>query len=161
MGYLTRGAVLVMAGGIKADGPAAEEAEEMEKKPSLQGESARIRFIRHASCRNCGGCLTGGNRENEMLIPIPEGIELKPGDRVKILMEPTVFLRAAFQAYVVPLLFFFLGYAAGNRLFVLLALESHGKQEEYWAVFSSFSAFSGLRFLTGAGRLPPVTGCVL
>ncbi len=115
---------------------------------ALEGESARIRFIRHASCRNCGGCLTGGNRENEMLIPIPEGIELKPGDRVKILMEPTVFLRAAFQAYLVPLLFFFLGYAAGNRLFVLLALESHGETGGVLGgLFLLFLSFFGLKIL--------------
>src|SRR5690554_3203667 len=94
---------------------------------ALEGDSVRVRFFQHASCRNCGGCLSAGNPENEMLIPIPKGTRVKPGDRVKIFMESSVFLRAAFLVYLVPILLFFAGYVVGDMLFGLLGMESCGE----------------------------------
>lgn len=94
---------------------------------ALEGDSVRVRFFQHASCRNCGGCLTTENPENEMLIPMPEGTRVKPGDRVKIFMESSVFLRAAFLVYLVPILFFLAGYVVGDMFFGLFGMESSGE----------------------------------
>lgn len=114
---------------------------------ALEGDSVRIRFFRHASCQNCGGCLLAGNRESEMLIPIPKGTRIEPGDRVKISMESSAFLRAALLVYLVPLLLLFIGYVAGNKLFVLFALESHGEAGGViGGLFFLFLSFLGLKF---------------
>ena len=92
--------------------------------------TVRVRFRRTSacagSCKNCGACGVLANLETEVSLPAPPGRRLQPGDRVLVAMASSGFLRAAFLLYLVPLVFFFGGYAVGDRLFARLGLPGLG-----------------------------------
>ena len=98
-----------------------------------------------------------GNLETEVTLPVPPGRRLQPGDRVWVGMETSGFLRAAFLLYLVPLVFFFGGYAAGARLFPRLGLprpeEGGGALAAFLLMALAFLLIRRLdRRLAGTGR---------
>lgn len=82
---------------------------------AVEDGSARVRMMRHSACAKCGACTMGGVPEMELVLPT--GLKLQPGDRVLITMNSAEFLRAAILVYLIPLIFFILGYLAGAYLF--------------------------------------------
>ena len=128
---------------------------------AVENNVVQVRFRRpHAcagSCKDCRGCSTATNFETEVALPAPPGRSLLPGDRVWVEMEASGFLQAAFLLYLVPLLFFFGGYAVGDRLFSLLGFSGLGEAGGVLAGFSLMTlAFLGIRNLdrrlAGTGR---------
>ena len=123
--------------------------------------TVRVRFRRSSacatSCKNCGGCSIMGNLETEVSLPAPPGRCLQPGDRVWVGMEKSGFLRGIFLLYLVPLIFFFGGYAAADYLFSRLGLSGLGEAGGALAGFSLMAlAFLLIRKLdrrlAGTGR---------
>jgi sigma-E factor negative regulatory protein RseC len=106
---------------------------------AVEKDTVRVRFLRPSacatSCKNCGGCGLMNNLETEVSLPAPPGRHFQPGDRVWVGMEASGFLRAAFLLYLVPLVFFFGGYAAGERLFSRLGLPGLGEAGGALAAF--------------------------
>lgn len=128
---------------------------------AVEKNTVLVRFRRTTacatSCKNCGGCSVLANLETEVSLPAPPGRRLQPGDLVWVRMEKSGFLRAAFLLYLVPLVFFFGGYAAGDYLFSLLGLSGLGEAGGALAGFSlmalTFLVIRKLdRRLAGTGR---------
>lgn len=106
----------------------------------VEKNTVRVRLLRPSACatacKNCGGCRGIFNLEIEVSLPLPPECRLQPGDRVWVGMEKSGFLRAAFLLYLVPLVFFFGGYAAGDRLFARLGLSGLGEAGGALVAFS-------------------------
>ena len=87
----------------------------------VKGDEVRLRYMRHSACSNCGACLVFGQGPGEEEVVLPNNtFELKKGDRVAVGLNSTSLLRASLLVYMVPLLFFLLGYLGGARLGVIL-----------------------------------------
>lgn len=77
---------------------------------SVFGGMARVSVASPVSCarceagRGCGGGLLGsGKAERQVDIRIPEGMSLKAGDRIRLVISSQQLLNAAALAYGVPL----------------------------------------------------------
>ena len=128
---------------------------------AVEKNTVRVRFRRTSacagSCKSCGACGVLANLEPEVSLPAPPGRRLQPGDRVLVAMASSGFLRAAFLLYLVPLVFFFGGYAVGDRLFARLGLSGLGEAGGALAGFTLMAlAFLFIRRLdrrlAGTGR---------
>ncbi|HBK67512.1 MAG TPA: hypothetical protein DEB05_14675 [Firmicutes bacterium] len=86
----------------------------------LEGDQARLRYLRHSACNNCGACSIMGQGEQEVVIP--NQLDLQVGDRVEIGLGSSSFLRASLLLYAAPLLLFLCGYLVGEKLMALLQL---------------------------------------
>ncbi len=59
---------------------------------------------RCAAGKGCGaGLLTGSNRTRLIEVQLPPGMEIEPGDEVRLSLAPSHLLRAAVFAYGLPL----------------------------------------------------------
>lgn len=67
-------------------------------------------------CHKCAGC---GSKDQIMLLKAVNAIGAKPGDAVILSSESKPVLAAAAVVYMVPLVLFFVGYAAGQALWQL------------------------------------------
>ena len=64
-------------------------------------------------CHKCAGC---GSKEQIMLLQAVNAIGAKVGDAVILRSESKPVLKAAAVVYLIPLILFFIGYAAGQHL---------------------------------------------
>lgn len=81
----------------------------------VKENTAWVHLLKHSACANCGAC--GMSSQPEAKVVLPAGVELSPGDRVKVLLKPSEFLGAVLLVYLLPLFFFIFGYLLGERLF--------------------------------------------
>ncbi len=81
---------------------------------ALDGENAKVRFLRGAACAHCGACLTAG--DNEMEITLPNTLGAKVGDRVSVDLSPKRVVQASLLAYAVPLVLLIGGVLIGSRI---------------------------------------------
>ncbi len=77
----------------------------------LDAGNAIVSIKRDTACGKCKVCPSNG--ENEVLITIPNNVNVQPGDRVAIAMEPSKILKAAAIAYCIPLIGLVAGVVAG------------------------------------------------
>lgn len=82
---------------------------------------------RCASGRGCGAGMGQTPRPREVEVRVAPGLDLAPGDRVRLAMEPALLLRAAWVAYGLPVT----GMAAG----VLAGAAQAGGSDLLQAVF--------------------------
>jgi sigma-E factor negative regulatory protein RseC len=79
-----------------------------------QGDIAKVRMTRTsmcASCKKCGLFAAGGS--GDLLIEARNDSNAVPGDWVRVEMDSSNVLKAAFIVYIVPLLFAAVGYPVG------------------------------------------------
>lgn len=139
----------------------------------LDGNMARVRLLRRATCEKCGMCGMGGRPE--VVVEVANTAGAAPGDEVRLRIEDDRILRAAAAAYLVPLLALVAGYLLTNGL--LIAVGVRGR--EPLSIAGGFLAFglsylwvrsydrrAGRRFLpvmvavvSRAGGPPPPEGC--
>lgn len=91
---------------------------------ALEGGTARVRLLRRATCDKCGMC--GMGQRPEVVVEVPNTAGAAPGDEVRLRVEDSSLLRAAFVAYLVPLLALIAGFLLVNRL--LLAAGVRGRE---------------------------------
>ena len=76
----------------------------------LPGGMAEVAVKRTTACGgNCGSCESCVF-QNELKTPARNRIEARPGQKVLIASQTSRIFKAAFLVYVLPLLFFLLGY---------------------------------------------------
>lgn len=80
---------------------------------ALDGNQARIRFLRGSACAHCGACLTAG--ENEMEVLLVNTLGAKVGDRVAVDLSPNRVVQASLLAYAIPLVLLIAGVFIGSR----------------------------------------------
>ena len=86
----------------------------------VEGENVRLRYLRHSACVNCGACLILGKKDQELVLP--NKMNLQEGDKVVVGLSSSSFLRATVLVYMIPLLFFLLGYVVGDLFLARLDL---------------------------------------
>jgi sigma-E factor negative regulatory protein RseC len=65
---------------------------------------AAVACARCAAGRGCGAGLLQQGRTRLIRVRVADGVDLEPGDRVRLELEPLHLLRAAWLAYGLPLL---------------------------------------------------------
>ena len=75
---------------------------------AVEGDRARVRLLRRATCDKCGMC--GMGQHPEIVVEVTNSAQARPGDEVRLAVESGNVLRAAGAAYVVPLAALFGGY---------------------------------------------------
>jgi sigma-E factor negative regulatory protein RseC len=113
--------------------------EEIGRVLELKKDKAIVSLAPSEVCHKCRVCFTFPS-EKEALAEAENAVGAKVGDTVQIVLEEKVALSAIFILYVVPLLFFFLGYIAGALVQDLLQLKG-----ESIAILNAF-IFLGLSF---------------
>ncbi|MGI6605140.1 MAG: SoxR reducing system RseC family protein [Firmicutes bacterium] len=111
------------------------------------GERAKVKVCRTTACNHCGRCPEE-DRPSLGLLESPKEIvvdalneaQATQGQTVVLAASDGSVLLAAFLAYMVPLIAFFLGAFVGNWLFPILGLASG----------QAGSIILGLAFLAGA-----------
>ena len=82
----------------------------------VEAEEVRLRYTRHAACKDCGACLVFGKGPGEEEIVLPKNhLEVRKGDRVVVGMPSTSLLKASVLVYLLPLLLFLFGYLVGAK----------------------------------------------
>jgi sigma-E factor negative regulatory protein RseC len=80
----------------------------------VQGEQALVELEASKECESCGACLY--TETGRMVAPIANSLKAGVGDVVRISIEPKLVLAAAFIVYMMPIIFFFLGYGVSMWL---------------------------------------------
>ncbi len=75
---------------------------------------AAVACERCAAGRGCGAALPGRRRSRHLQVSVPRGLDLQPGDTVRLGLESATLLRAAWLAYGVPLTAMVAAVAAGS-----------------------------------------------
>lgn len=92
---------------------------------SVEDDALEVRIVRPSACASCaarGACMTLGPSERIVrVVREPGGPEVGEGDRVRLQIRSTTFLRASLVGYLVPTLAFFAGVGG-----VLLAVPPGG-----------------------------------
>ena len=70
--------------------------------------TAKLKLKRHFACTSCGKCATT-SEEKYIIVEADNTIGAKVGDRVEVNMETVNVLKAAFIAYVTPLVALLVG----------------------------------------------------
>lgn len=70
--------------------------------------TAKLKLKRHSACASCGKCATT-SEEKDIIVEVDNTIGAKVGDRVEVNMETVNVLKAAFIAYVTPLVALLVG----------------------------------------------------
>lgn len=86
----------------------------------VQGDRVFVEMEASKECEACGACRY--TKTGRMLATMTNSLGAGVGDTVKIDIEPRLVLVAAFVVYILPIAFFFFGYALGvwaGRLFGL------------------------------------------
>jgi len=83
----------------------------------LQGEFAIVRVAKKSACgENCASCK-GGCTPGERRIKVKNPISAGVGEKVILELPDGKVLSAAFLAYILPIIIFFIGFFVGDRLF--------------------------------------------
>lgn len=89
---------------------------------AAEGPLATVRVERHSSCASCGaGCVCAEPEKGPkiMLVRAVNRVGAREGDRVKIALEPEKLVSMAALAYLMPLVFLFLGAFFGPQITAL------------------------------------------
>ncbi len=89
---------------------------------SAEGLLATVRVERHSSCASCGvgcACAEPESGPKIMLVRAVNRVGAHEGDRVKIALEPEKLVSMAALAYLMPLVFLFLGAFFGPQVTAL------------------------------------------
>lgn len=79
-----------------------------------KNDTAKVRMRRTSACSSCGKCgLFASQGSGDLLIVARNDQSALPGDWVRVEMDPSSVLLAAFIVYIVPLVFAGLGYPVG------------------------------------------------
>lgn len=114
--------------------------EEIGYVKSVNGEYASVLFQRKSGCGgNCGSCK-GGCSSNLVSTEIKNTANASKGDRVLVSMEPNVFSKMIFRAYLLPTIMTILGLIIGILLF-----KNAGFQN-----YELFGALIGFAFMSAA-----------
>ncbi|MGQ9779058.1 MAG: SoxR reducing system RseC family protein [Bacillota bacterium] len=106
------------------------------------GGMARVRLVRRATCDKCGICGIG--RAPEIVVEVPNTINARPGDAVRLVMEGGNLLRAAAAAYLIPLFCLLGGYLLARA--ALARIGATSSLAEFLAVVTGFLCL-GLSYL--------------
>ena len=83
----------------------------------VNGEFAIVRVAKKSACgENCASCK-GGCTPGERKIKVKNTISAKVGEKVILEMTESKVLSAAFLAYILPIIIFFVGFFVGDRMF--------------------------------------------
>lgn len=78
---------------------------------------AKVRAVRGSSCDGCGSrAMCKPVEGSNVVIQARNDLGACVGARVKVATQPRTFLKASFIAYMVPLISFFIGGAAGKAI---------------------------------------------
>ena len=92
-------------------------------KKALDGGTAQVIVIRESACSgDCHKCSGCGAAKEAIVFEAQNPIGAKTGDLVNVRSDTSPVLKAAAVMYVLPLVLFFLGYAAGAALGISGAL---------------------------------------
>ena len=85
---------------------------------SIQGEDAIVQMKRTSACSQCGACAPSFADPNgqEIQIEVKNTINAVPGDKVRITMEPGIYLYALGILYGIPFVFMLTGFFGGTFL---------------------------------------------
>ena len=89
---------------------------------NLQGDQAIIEMEASKDCEACGACSY--SREGRMVTPVTNTLKAKVGDSIEIEIESQVVIVAAAIVYILPIVFFFAGYALGLWIGRLLEFDT-------------------------------------
>jgi sigma-E factor negative regulatory protein RseC len=81
---------------------------------------AQVEFASASACAECGACHKASS--GRMVTEARNEIWARVGDRVEVEVSPAVFTLFPFVAYIVPLLFFFLGIVLGSLFSATMGL---------------------------------------
>lgn len=81
---------------------------------AIEGDKARVRFMRSSACKSCGACLTVGEKEMETLVD--NNLNAVVGDRVLVQLSASSLLIASVLCYVLPLCALLIGIWLGMPL---------------------------------------------
>lgn len=82
---------------------------------TTEGQFAQVKTTRHASCNRCGACGLGVT-DSDVVVKASNVIGAKAGEQVILEMRTDHVMKAAFYGYIIPLMFFVIGVAAGHLL---------------------------------------------
>ena len=83
-------------------------------------EIAEVAIERSEACAGCSAksmCQPFGEKENQMIISAINNISAKKGDKVKVAVPSTTFIKASFIVYIVPIIFMLVGAFIGEIYF--------------------------------------------
>lgn len=84
---------------------------------NIFGEYADVAIVRKTACgENCVSCK-GGCVPSEQIVRAKNAARAKPGDRVAVEMESQQVVKAAFLAYLLPIVFLVAGTIIGQEVF--------------------------------------------
>lgn len=98
---------------------------------------ALVKAQRSSACTGCVAlevCHRGEGEE--MVIETLNPVGARIGERVKIAIEPGIFLKASFLIYIIPIISLGLGAVAGKSISDYLG----GENSDLWAIIGGFSA---------------------
>ena len=83
----------------------------------LKGGYAIVRVAKKSACgENCASCK-GGCTPGERKIKVKNPISAEVGERVILEMPGDKVISAAFLAYILPIIIFFVGFVVGEKMF--------------------------------------------
>ncbi len=83
------------------------------------GDKAKVKIQRHTACSKCGRCDGGLHRlesPRDLVVVVENPLDAQEGQVVQLETADRGVLWAAFLAYILPLINFFLGFWVGQRL---------------------------------------------
>ncbi len=83
-------------------------------------EIAEVAIERTEACAGCSAksmCQPFGEKENRMIISAINNISAKKGNKVKVAVPSTTFIKASFIVYIVPVIFMLIGAFIGEIYF--------------------------------------------
>lgn len=103
----------------------------------VDGDKAQVVVTRHSACSKCNeDCILGldeSHEQDEMYVEVKNDKNVEIGDTVNIELKDSSLVLGSLMIYLVPLLFFVLGYFVGSNLSFLFGSIS---QELSGIVFS-------------------------
>jgi sigma-E factor negative regulatory protein RseC len=99
--------------------------EEIGYVKSVNGEYASVLFQRKSGCGgNCGSCK-GGCASNLVSTEIKNTLNASKGDKILVSIEPSIFSKMIFRAYILPTIMTILGLIIGIELFKNAGFKSY------------------------------------
>ena len=75
----------------------------------VDDRTAKMIMQRHSACASCGKCSKLSSECQDLVVEVDNSIGAKKGDRVEVTMEGVNVIKATLLAYLVPLIFLFVG----------------------------------------------------
>ena len=94
--------------------------EEIGTVVDCQDNIAEVAIERTEACAGCSAksmCQPFGEKENKMIISAINNISAKKGNKVKVAVPSTTFIKASFIVYIVPVIFMLIGAFIGEIYF--------------------------------------------